>query len=459
MVELNDPVSHFHDAGYLAINEARLAHLADVVDGLHLPGGLTVLELGAGVGDHTDFWLSRGFTVTTSDARLVNVEALRRRFPQGDVRQIDLDADPFLDETFDVVYAYGLLYHLADPERGVRFISSATKHIAFLETCVSFGDDEQRNPVQEPSDSPSQAVTGQGCRPTRPWVFNALLRHFAFVYQPGTQPAHPQFPLDWTAPKAAAADLTRTTFVASRSPLQGVGLFPRLLAHQAVRPSGSAEHGDGLGSIIRKLGIGTVLDVGANQGQFALGLRRGEYAGLVMSFEPIPDVARALRQKAESDPFWETFEMALGAEPARRTLHVSANSFSSSFLDVEDRSTKAEPSIGYVNDIEVQVETLDRIWPSLKSRLPTGAVMLKLDVQGAERDVLAGSEAMLADVALIMAECSLVPIYKGEWLLEDLLAAMKNRGFFPVWLRPGWGNAATGQVYQCDVAFARTPDV
>jgi hypothetical protein len=65
-----------------------------------------------------------------------------------------------------------------------------------------------------------------GCRPTRPWVFNRLKRLFAHVYATKTQPAHEEFPLDWTVtpPKGV---FHRAVFVASRRPLSK----PLLLDH------------------------------------------------------------------------------------------------------------------------------------------------------------------------------------------------------------------------------------
>ena len=76
-----------------------------------------------------------------------------------------------------------------------------------------------------------QAFHGTGCRPTRLWLFNRLKAAFAHVYVPRTQPAHAEFPSDWTA--AAPADrMTRAVFVASRAPLALPTLLDHLPDHQ-----------------------------------------------------------------------------------------------------------------------------------------------------------------------------------------------------------------------------------
>jgi len=87
-----------------------------------------------------------------------------------------------------------------------------------IETCVSFGDGELINPCAEQVENPSQAISGQGCRSTRRWVYNQLKQHFDFVYMPITQPNHEEFPIDWFVPPSTRT-LTRSIYIASRQAL------------------------------------------------------------------------------------------------------------------------------------------------------------------------------------------------------------------------------------------------
>lgn len=216
----------FHSPRYLRHNQSRQEHLATL--GLEL-SNQTVLELGAGIGDHTSFFLDRNCRVLTSDARPENVSLLHEKFSAQanvEVRTIDLD-QPIIacmadHEIFDIVYCYGLLYHLGRPDEALRFMAAHCSGTLLLESCVSFGDDLAVNVVAENQRNPSQAWTGSGCRPTRRWVVSQLERLFEHVYVPRSQPRHEQFPVDWS-PAAAAAwtpgRLSRAVFVASRRPL------------------------------------------------------------------------------------------------------------------------------------------------------------------------------------------------------------------------------------------------
>jgi Methyltransferase domain len=210
-------LEEFHSYHYLRHDQRRQEHLATL--GLDL-ADRTVLEVGAGIGDHTSFFLDRGCTVTTSDAREENLELLRRRLPDCRVWKLDLDAPQAPDERFDIVYSYGLLYHLSRPAEALAFMAERCDALLLLETCVSFGDALAVNLVQEDVTNPSQAFEGTGCRPTRPWIVDQLRRHFEHVYVTQTQPWHEEFPLDWdvTAVPPPPA-LTRSVIVASRQAL------------------------------------------------------------------------------------------------------------------------------------------------------------------------------------------------------------------------------------------------
>jgi len=214
---------------YYRHNQRRLEHLATL--GLDIAGA-GVLEVGAGIGDHTSFFLDRGCRVVSSDARPENVAVLRSRFPGLAVLTLDLDhPDPAtLGQTFDIVYCYGLLYHLERPAEALAFMARHCRKLLLLETCVSGGDSPAIHACDEPKDNRTQAYSGQGCRPTRPWVFAQLKRLFEFVYVPLTQPNHVEFPTDWCS--SPTTPLTRSVFIAARQRLTNTLLVEELPMQQ-----------------------------------------------------------------------------------------------------------------------------------------------------------------------------------------------------------------------------------
>lgn len=222
-----DATAGFRTLHYLRHNQRRQEHLATL--GLDL-AQKRVLELGAGVGDHTTFFLDRGSAVVAVEPRPENVAFFRASIASAGytgtvpltlhAMDVETAAKRLKGERFDVVYCYGLLYHVPDPLVVLKFAREVCTSLLLLETCVSFGSHEAVNNLSEPSADATQAYSGTGCRPTRPWVFRRLGELFEHAYMPVTQPWHEEFPLDWTAPPPPPTRLTRAVFVASRAPLK-----------------------------------------------------------------------------------------------------------------------------------------------------------------------------------------------------------------------------------------------
>ncbi len=235
---------HFQSLRYARMNARRLEHLAT----LALPiESRTVLEIGAGVGDLTSFFLDRDCSVTSVEPRSGNVERFRERYdgvriwPPERLRIVQADVHDFLElpdiGPHQVVFCYGLLYHLEEPGLAIGNMASRCSELLLLETCVAHDrhDDWVRFHPEDP-ENVTNSITGHGCLPTRRWVFNRLREHFDFVYMPLTQPALDQFRLDWRA-KIVAKRRSRAVFVASRAALMNSLLVEHVPDIQHARPS------------------------------------------------------------------------------------------------------------------------------------------------------------------------------------------------------------------------------
>ncbi|WP_428389490.1 class I SAM-dependent methyltransferase [Mucisphaera sp.] len=217
MTKTFDPIAEFRKPEALRLNSRRLEHLATLGLDLHHK---TILEVGAGIGELTHFWLDRGATITSLEPRADNATVYRERYasePRASLLQADLDQPPQHDTNYDIVFAYGVLYHLANPEPAIRWLADHCTGQLILSTCISLGDDDRCDTAPEYANCPSQAVSGSGCRPTRLWVLNRLREAFPHAYATRTQPNHDDFPLDWS--HADPSHLTRAVFIASRTSL------------------------------------------------------------------------------------------------------------------------------------------------------------------------------------------------------------------------------------------------
>src|SRR5258707_12828082 len=96
-----------------------------------------------------------------------------------------------------------------------------------------------------------------------------------------------------------------------------------------------------LSRLLEHYRVDCVFDVGANYGQYAEMLRRkAGFQGLIISFEPMPAAAAALREKAKGQRNWVIEEMRLAANNGLSSFNIRKTSQISSLS--EQRNDKIE---------------------------------------------------------------------------------------------------------------------
>lgn len=202
----------------------------------------------------------------------------------------------------------------------------------------------------------------------------------------------------------------------------------------------------------RSGGATTVLDIGANVGQFATELRRRGMTAPIVSFEPQSAAHADLTRAARGKQGWTVApRMALGSTDGVATMNIAHNSVSSSLLDVAERSVALEPGSGFGGSEDVPVRRLDDVVGAL-GRGPYG---IKVDTQGFELEVLAGGRNTFAETVVVDIEMSLVPLYHGGARFVDTYAAMEDAGFACIALIEGFRDDVAHEVLQVDGIFIR----
>ena len=207
-------------------------------------------------------------------------------------------------------------------------------------------------------------------------------------------------------------------------------------------------------AMLEHLGLTTVLDVGANIGQYASALRACGYREAIVSCEPLADAFEHLSRRAAHDGGWEVVNTAVGAEVGTADINVSGNSFSSSLLEMTDAHTSAAPGSETVATQTVPVTTVGELVNARS--LDPERTLLKIDTQGYEDQVLEGAGPLVGKLAAISLELSFVPLYAGQLLFDDLVGRLRAAGYELYALEGGFGDRRTGRMLQCDGLFVRT---
>lgn len=170
----------------------------------------------------------------------------------------------------------------------------------------------------------------------------------------------------------------------------------------------------------------TVVDIGANRGQFALAVRRWVPHARVISFEPLPGPASVFCNVFIGDDQVVLHQAAIGPRVEQRTMHVSGRDDSSSLLPISSVQTAMFPGTEEIATAEVRVGPLEEFIKAGELRAPA---MLKLDVQGFEYEALIGCDSMLPHFDWVYCECSFVEFYSGQKLAADVIDWLSAKGF------------------------------
>ena len=192
---------------------------------------------------------------------------------------------------------------------------------------------------------------------------------------------------------------------------------------------GIARHqrGDFLG--LKHLPIRSVIDVGANQGQFARKISAVFPDAHIYCFEPLPEPFDTLRLWADRQRGAVTvFNVALGDREGTAEMFFHAeHSPSSSLL----RSTAAcetfYPFTIKQIPVSVAMTTLDRAFGPPFSLTPD--TLIKLDVQGYENRVISGGENTFRHARACIAEVCLDILYDKQAAFKDLVLLLVNLGY------------------------------
>ncbi|MCE3278384.1 MAG: hypothetical protein K0S44_575 [Bacteroidetes bacterium] len=207
--------------------------------------------------------------------------------------------------------------------------------------------------------------------------------------------------------------------------------------------------------LLEHYNIDLVFDIGANKGQYATGIMDAGYKNRIVSFEPLSSAHSVIDSLSKNHSNWTIAQRcAIGSEKQEIEINISANSVSSTLLNMLDTHIEGAPESKIIGKERVQVFPLDEIAPSLMKNSQN--VFLKIDVQGFEQEVLKGAKNMLDKAKGVEMEISLVPLYKDQkWLLAEILEFMTSKGFTLVSIVPAFTDHKTGKVLQCNGIFFR----
>lgn len=166
-----------------------------------------------------------------------------------------------------------------------------------------------------------------------------------------------------------------------------------------------------MGQIYRKIEPAAILDIGAHHGYTVDKLLDYAPGAKVHAFEPTPQSAAILRQRMSKRPNVHVHEMALGDKTGMTRFHLNVGEQTNSLLDNATESAFGQVQV-HLAEVQVQAMTLDD-WAEKFE--PQGMLLLKADIQGAERLLVMGGKKTFAQrVAAFYTEICILPQYESQ---------------------------------------------
>lgn len=176
---------------------------------------------------------------------------------------------------------------------------------------------------------------------------------------------------------------------------------------------------------LKKFNFKCVIDVGANEGQFAKKLIMVAPDVKLHCFEPISSVFEILIANMALYPHVTCYNYGLGESEGEKIIYQNEYSASSSLLPMLELHKNNFDFARKVVPNKIKIRTLDSFYP-VKLERP---LLLKIDVQGYEMYVLRGGEDVVQQADVIIIETTFHPLYEGQPLFHDIYKYLTEIGF------------------------------
>lgn len=167
----------------------------------------------------------------------------------------------------------------------------------------------------------------------------------------------------------------------------------------------------------RTYNFGTLLDIGANKGDYGAFIAKFLKVQRAYFFEPQTSCLPLLKEFTKELSHAEIVQIALTDAPGVTPFYETNANPSSSMLHLAKAHLEAFPEVAETRSFEVEVARLDDV---IASRETPGEIIIKIDVQGVEDRVIRGGRKTFGRARLVLIEMSYVECYDGQSLFEEV---------------------------------------
>jgi FkbM family methyltransferase len=179
-------------------------------------------------------------------------------------------------------------------------------------------------------------------------------------------------------------------------------------------------------NFLKNIEIRSIIDIGANEGQFITEILDIFPNSQIYSFEPLNDCYEKIVLNFKNNKKIHSFNFALGGQEGETIFQRSSASPSSSVLRMSNLHKKLYPFTANLVEEKVKIKRLDDVLKDVKLE---HYILLKIDVQGAEAEVIKGASEILKKVHIVIIEVSYATLYENQPLFKDIFTLLESHDF------------------------------
>lgn len=193
----------------------------------------------------------------------------------------------------------------------------------------------------------------------------------------------------------------------------------------------------------------TYIDIGAFDGAFYDIIASEKNVSRALLIEPQDQYYKMLCSKYSGQLQLEVVQCILLADEREVIFHENKLPATSSMLTASEELLGTEIDISG-KKVSMQSRTLDKVAEKHQGKIG----LLKIDVQGAELEVLKGGRDLLSRTEFAWIEVSFKELYHQSPLFSDIVSFMESQGFMMINILPGF-KSKSGELLQADCLFKK----
>ena len=193
----------------------------------------------------------------------------------------------------------------------------------------------------------------------------------------------------------------------------------------------SSYHHKRITKYLSELDIEKIIDIGAHKGEFLESILKISKVNSFYAFEPQKNIFKELNKKFSDNQKVTLFNYAMDKEITNKKIKINKLSMTSSLAEINEKSLYLKiknfltfSRSNFEDEYEIKTNTVDKIFENISLQ----KTLLKIDVEGFEKNVIEGSKMKLKEIPFVLLENQFGNHYKNN-NFKEIIELLSKQNF------------------------------